>query len=228
MGRVTNDWWWKNIRGKPSAYCRLVGWFVGRGCYSIYHSICRVTKVWNLLQSAKRFRRSINTRWKCTSTDDPQGNGIVERMVGNLRKTLQKDPGSWSKEGPASLSNLLYGCRHRPIPDVLAPFDTLLGVKSTFAMESSDAIRGEELLANAWLFENRAECLLPPTLQKGARRQIEPIVLLKRGKKPKGPKFQACMWLDLFKTAYMQRIWYGLENATVSIPRRLVDFRHLG
>ena len=81
----------------------------------------------------------------------------------------------------------------------MAPFEILFGVKPRFAIEYSGAVPGEAVLANARPFElalaliNRAERLIPRTLQTEAHDQIGDRVLLRRGKKPEGPKFEARM-----------------------------------
>ncbi len=87
----------------------------------------------------------------------------------------------------------------------MAPYEILFGVKPRLAIESSGAIPGEDVLANARPFElalaliNRAERLVPCTLQKEAHYQIGKRVLLRPGKQPGGSKFEARMWLGLFE-----------------------------
>ncbi len=86
-------------------------------------------------------------------------------MDGTLKKALQKVTRSEYKKRDASLENVLYGDRRRPGTDGVAPFEILFGVKPRFAVESSGAIPGEEVFANARPFElalaliNRAERL---------------------------------------------------------------------
>ena len=55
---------------------------------------------------------------------------------------------------------------------------------------------------------NRVEGLVPRTLQKGARYQIGEMVLLRRGKKPDGPEFQARTWLGTYKIGSVQHPIY--------------------
>ncbi len=93
-------------------------------------------------------------------------------MVGTLKNALQEVTRSESNEWDASHENVLYGYRRRPGPDGVALFEILFKVKPRFAIESSGAISGTELLSNARPFElalaliNRAERLVPRTLQK--------------------------------------------------------------
>ena len=89
------------------------------------------------------FAHQFNILWKCTSPYNPQGYGEVKRMVSNLRKFLQKVTQRESKEWDAYLKNLLYGYRHRPGPDGVAPFEILFRIKPRFAIELSGIILGE-------------------------------------------------------------------------------------
>ena len=153
-------------------------------------------------------------------------------MVGTLKKALQKVTRSESKEWDASLDNVLYGHRRGPGPDGVPPFEILFGVKYRFAIESSSAIPGEEVLANARPFElalaliNRAERLLPRTLQKEAQYQIGDRVLLRRGKRPDGSKFEARTWLGPFNVISVEHPHYVLEIAQGRKSRKPVHFRH--
>ena len=154
-------------------------------------------------------------------------------MVGTLKKALQKVTRSESKEWDASLENVLYGYRHRPGPDGVAPFEILFGVKPRFAIEWSGAVPGEEVLDNARPFElalaliNRAERLVPRPLQEEAHYQIGDRVLLRRGKQPEGSRFEARMWLGPFKLISDEHSLYVLENAPERKPRKPVHFRRL-
>ncbi len=53
--------------------------------------------------------RRFNIQWKYISTYNPQGNRVVERMVGTLKRALQKVICSESKEWDVSLENVVYG-----------------------------------------------------------------------------------------------------------------------
>ena len=50
---------------------------------------------WNAVQD---FAHRFNIQWKCTSTYNPRGKGIAERIVGTLKKALQAVTRSESKE----------------------------------------------------------------------------------------------------------------------------------
>ena len=179
------------------------------------------------------FVHRFNIQWKCTFTYNPQGNGVVERIVGTLNDALQKVTRSESKEWDAYLDNVLYGYRRRPGPDGAAPFETLFRVKPRFAIESSSATPGEEVLANARPFElslaltNRAELLVPRTFPKEARYQIGSRVLLRSGKQSEGPIFEARMWLGPYKVISVEHPRYVLENAPGRKSRKPLQFRRL-
>ena len=119
---------------------------------------------------------------------NPQGNRVVERIVGTLKKALQKVTRSESKEWDASFQSAIYGYRNRPGPDGVAPFEVLYLAKSRFLVEPYDATPGAELLSNAWPFElaialiNVADRLVPRAIRKEGRYQIGDKVLLERGK----------------------------------------------
>ena len=49
-------------------------------------------------KAVQDFAHRFNIVWKCTSTYSLQGNGVVDRMVGTLKKSLQKVTRSESKE----------------------------------------------------------------------------------------------------------------------------------
>ncbi len=99
------------------------------------------------------FARHFNIQCNHTSTFNHQGNGVVERIVGTLKKALQKVTGGESKECDVSLENVLYRYRRLPRPDGIAPFEILFGVKPRFAIEPYDAVPGKEVLTNARLCE---------------------------------------------------------------------------
>ncbi len=105
--------------------------------------------------------------------------------------------------------------------------------KSRFAIESSGAIPGEEVLANGGPFElalaliNLAERLVPRSLQKEAHNQIGYRVQLRRGKQPEGSKFEARMWVGSFRVISVAHLHYVLENAPGRKTRKPVHFRRL-
>ncbi len=100
----------------------------------------------------------------------------------------------------------------------MATFEILFGVKPSFAIESSGAIPGEEVLANTRPFKlalaliNRAERLVPRTLQNEAHYRIGDMVLLRCAKHPEGSKFEARMWLGRFKVTSVEHPRYVLET----------------
>ncbi len=49
-------------------------------------------------KAVQDFAHRFNIQWNCTSTYNPPGNGVAERMVGTLKKALQKVTQSESKE----------------------------------------------------------------------------------------------------------------------------------
>ncbi len=109
----------------------------------------------------------------------------------------------------------------------------MFGVKHRFAIESSGAIPGQEVLPNARPVElaltliNRAESLAPCTLQKEALSQIDDRVLLRRGKQPEGSKLEARMWLGPFKVISAAHPRYVFENAPRRKSRKPVHSRRL-
>ncbi len=103
--------------------------------------------------AAQDFARRFNIQWKCKLKCNPQGNRVVERIVGTLKKALQKVTRSESKEWDASFESVIYRYRNRPGPDGVAPFEVLYGAKSRFPVEPYDAIPRAELLSNACPFE---------------------------------------------------------------------------
>ncbi len=108
-----------------------------------------------------------------------------------------------------------------------------MSVKPMLASESSGAIPGEEVLANARPFElalaliNRAECLARHTLQEEASHQNGDMVLLRRGKQPEGSNFVARMCQDPFKVISVEHSRYLLEKAPVRKSGKPVHFRRL-
>ncbi len=58
-------------------------------------------------KAVQGYAHRFNIQWKCTSTYNPQGNGVAERMVGTLKKALQKVTRSESKEWDKSLEDVL-------------------------------------------------------------------------------------------------------------------------
>ncbi len=140
-------------------------------------------------------------------------------MVGTLKKELQGVTRSECKEWDASLENVLHGYRRRPGWDGLATFDILFVVKPRFAIESSSAISGEEVLTHARPFElaleliNRAERLVPRTFQKEPNYQVGDRVILRRGEQSEGSNFEARMWLGPSKVIAVENPRYMLENA---------------
>ncbi len=128
----------------------------------------------------------------------------------------------------ASLENALYEYRRRSRPGGMGLFEILFGVKPSFAIESSSAIPGEAVSANARPFGlavaliNRAERWAPNTLQKGAYYQTGDRMLL-----PEGSKFETKMWLDLFKVVVLDLPHYVLENAPGRKSWKSVNFRRL-
>ena len=90
-----------------------------------------------------------------------------------------------------------------------------------FAIESSGVTPGEEVLGNDRPFElalaltNRAERLVPRTLQKEMHYQIVDRVLLRRGRQPEGSRFEARMWLGPFKVISVEHhvmCWKTLQK----------------
>ncbi len=100
--------------------------------------------------------------WKCLSTYNSQGKGVVER-----KKALQNVTRNKSKEWGVTLENVLFRYRRRAVSNGIALFEILFAVKPMFAMEPSEHVPEEEVLARARPFElamaliSRAERLVP-------------------------------------------------------------------
>ncbi len=184
-------------------------------------------------KAVQDFANRFNIQWKCTSTYNPQGSGVVERMVGNLKKALQKVTRSESKKWDQSLANLLYGYRRRPGTEGIAPFEISFGVQPRFSIELSVCTPGAKVLSHARPFElalaliNLAERLVPRSLQKEAHCQVGDKVLLRCGKKPEGSKFETRMWMGPFKVISVEHPRYMLENAPGRKSSKPVHFRRL-
>ncbi len=118
-------------------------------------------------KAAQDFARRFNIQWKCTSTYNPQGNGVAEKMVGTLKKASQKVSQSESKECDQSLEDVLCGCRGSPGTDGIVLFEILFVVKPRFSTEPSVYTTGAEVLSHTRSFKiamalmNRAERLVP-------------------------------------------------------------------
>ena len=104
-------------------------------------------------KAVQGFAHRFKIQWKCTSPYNPQGNGVSERMVGILKKALQKVTQSESKEWDRSLEDVLYGYSHKPGTDGIAPFEIFYGVKPRFSIEPSVCAPGAEVLSLARPFE---------------------------------------------------------------------------
>ena len=102
-------------------------------------------------------------QWKCTSTSNPQGNGVAKKMIGTVKKALQKVTQSESEECDQSLEAVLYRYRRSPGTDGIPPLELLFGVEPRFSIEPSVRTPGAEVLSHARSFEpamaliNRAE-----------------------------------------------------------------------
>ncbi len=126
-------------------------------------------------KAVQDFTNRLDIQWQCTSTFDHQDNALAERMDGTFKKALQNVTQSESKEWDTFLETAFYVYRHRLRPDGVPLFEILFGVKPRFAIKSSGAMPGEEVLANARPFQlsleliNHAERLVPRTFQKEAQ-----------------------------------------------------------
>ncbi len=158
-------------------------------------------------------------QWKCTSTSNPQGNGVAKKMIGTVKKALQKVTQSESKEWDQSLEAVLYGYRRRPGTDRIPPFELLFGVEPIFSIEPSVRTPEAEVLPHARSFElamalvNHAERLVSSTVHGDYRYLIGDMVLLRHGRQPERSKFQARMWLGPYKFISAHHCRYVLEYA---------------
>ena len=184
-------------------------------------------------KAVQDFADLFNIQWKCTSTYNPQGNRIAERMVGTPKKSLQKVTQIESKEWVQSLEYALYRYRRIPGMDGIAPFEILFGVKPRFSIQPSVRTSGAEVLSHARSFElamallNFAEPLVPRSVHGDIRYQIGDMVLLRRGRLSEGSKFQAHMWLGPYKVTSAHQPVYVLENAPERKSRKTAHFRSL-
>ena len=86
------------------------------------------------------FDRGQNIRWKQIATYKPRGNGISERIVGRIKRSLQKLSQANMLDWDLCLNQVLYGYRRRSTTDVKFSFEMLYGVKSRFSEENEASI----------------------------------------------------------------------------------------
>ena len=60
-------------------------------------------------KAVQDFSRDQNIQWKYTATDNPQGNGITERMVGTIKGALQKMSRANMSDWDLFIDQVLYG-----------------------------------------------------------------------------------------------------------------------
>ena len=86
---------------------------------------------------ARDCAESASIDWKITSAYNPRGNSKVERMVGTLKRAIQKVVISCKdRDWDECLSEVLGGYCRRTGTDEKYPFETLLGIRPRFAVYS--------------------------------------------------------------------------------------------
>ena len=82
------------------------------------------------------FARDKIIRRKHMATLNPRGNGIAERMVGTVKRALQKIFRANMSDLDLCLDQVLYGYSRHSSTDDKSPFEVLYGVKSRFSEEN--------------------------------------------------------------------------------------------
>ena len=175
------------------------------------------------------FARDQKIQWKHIATYNPRGNGMAERMVGTIKRGLQKMCRANMSEWDLCLDQVLYGYRRRSSTDGKSPFELLYGVKSRFSGENETSIPpstdGARQLELGIALAARAERLVPQMVTEEQKFKIGDWVLSRRGNQPEGSKFEARMWLGPYKVRAVQHPRYELENAPGRRSRKPVHVR---
>ena len=90
----------------------------------------------NFDSAAVRDYASASIDWKLISAYNPRGSAKIERMVGTLKRAIQKvvvsnNDRNWED----CLGEILGGYRRRPGLDLKSPFEILFGIRPRFAVE---------------------------------------------------------------------------------------------
>ena len=171
--------------------------------------------------------------WKQVTTYNPQGNGIAERMVGTMKRGIQKMSRDRNVDWDVCLDSVLYGYRRRMGPDGKSPFEILYGVPARFPHESNNYFLKENekdmarKLEISMVLSMRAERLVPRMISGERKFSVGDKVLLRRGMAPTGPKIEAKMWFGPFEITSANHPRYVLKNAPGRISRKAVHVRRL-
>ena len=82
------------------------------------------------------FVRDQKIQWKHIATHSPRGNGMAERMIGTIKRTLQKMCRANMSDWVLCFDEVLIGYRRRSSTDGKFPFEVLYDVKSRFSEEN--------------------------------------------------------------------------------------------
>ncbi len=84
------------------------------------------------------FSRKHDINWMRTSTYNPQGNGIADRMVGTVKRSLQRMMRASDKERDECLDQVLHGYRRRKGADGKSPFENFVRSKAAISRRTTD------------------------------------------------------------------------------------------
>ena len=144
--------------------------------------------------------------WKIISAYNPRGNATVERMVGTLKRAVQKAlVSNKDRDWDDCLGEILVGYRRRPGTDGKSPFEVLLGIRPRFAVESPElepiafnmnVAREFEVAIAKSLSASR----IVPTAPENRTNKFEvgEKVLVRRGRKETGSKIESTNWIGPF------------------------------
>ena len=137
--------------------------------------------------------------WNIISAYNPRGNAKAERMLGTLKRAVQKAVISGKdREWDEQLGEILGGYRRRPGTDGKSPFEILFGLGPRFALEPSqfDLVAFNIDLAREFeifiMRSARASRIVPSAPEKWTRKfEVGEKVLVRRGRKEAGSKIES-------------------------------------
>ena len=173
--------------------------------------------------------------WEIVSAYNPRGNAKVERMVGTLKREVQKVlVSNKDRVWDESLGEILGGYRRRPGTDGKSPFEILFGIRPRFAVESPDLEPIEFSTNFSREFEVaiakslRASRIVPTVPENWTNKfEVGEKVLERRGRKEAGSKIESTNWIGQFIIKEENRPRYKLRTNDRRNFRRPVHARTL-